>query len=275
MKKLKTIKDIYGQFIISFANTKELSDVGAVMAEYIPKILGFDPFKDKSQLDLFPENTTIYTSMNWTEKTLFNALCNIKLPLYPKRIGGYEQNAKAAIRKLERTDPSFTRKRYEEICQEAEKFYKCLPLTKIEMHRNQLFKLLESIYRGDKLYTIKTLKNLTNSNKPKLEITSDSIIEAPLRLSEQDFISRSYKPYRRILSFCVVEFFREPNNRARIKKCEECGNFYISQRLTPSRFCSTKCRLAFHNRKRIESGDNRKYKEKKRKEGAKASYYGQ
>jgi hypothetical protein len=66
-------------------------------------------------------------------------------------------------------------------------------------------------------------------------------------------------------------------NRQRIGKCDECLNFFIKARINSKqkqRFCSTKCRLALHNRERIQAGSNREYKAKKRKDGAKASYYG-
>jgi hypothetical protein len=60
-----------------------------------------------------------------------------------------------------------------------------------------------------------------------------------------------------------------------IYKCETCKAFYIPKRRSPTkRFCSTKCKQDWHNRKRIESGEHREYKRRKRKEGAPESYYG-
>ena len=76
-----------------------------------------------------------------------------------------------------------------------------------------------------------------------------------------------------IVAFSLTEFLVN-SDRRKLKFCEECNNFYISQTIRPSRFCSDKCRLAWHNRKRIESGQAKEYKKMKRTEGAKASYYG-
>jgi len=64
------------------------------------------------------------------------------------------------------------------------------------------------------------------------------------------------------------------NDRRKLKYCQECNKFYISKGVRPAKFCSDKCRLKHHNRKRIESGEAREYKRKKRMEGAKESYYG-
>jgi hypothetical protein len=74
--------------------------------------------------------------------------------------------------------------------------------------------------------------------------------------------------------FFLVEFLKQPKNKKLIHICDECRIFFISKTIRPTRFCSDKCRLSWHNRKRIESGEHRDYKRKKRKEGAKESYYG-
>ena len=66
--------------------------------------------------------------------------------------------------------------------------------------------------------------------------------------------------------FCAVEFLRNIDRR-KIKKCKECGDFYVSKTVRPSKFCSDKCRMASNNRERIASGKARDYKAQKRKEG--------
>jgi hypothetical protein len=68
--------------------------------------------------------------------------------------------------------------------------------------------------------------------------------------------------------------FLDENDRRKLKYCEECTSFYIAKTLRNQRFCSGQCRLSHHNRKRIESGEAMEYKRKKRREGAKKSYYG-
>jgi len=79
--------------------------------------------------------------------------------------------------------------------------------------------------------------------------------------------------YSSIVRF-VIKFLKSEKNKKRIIKCAECGSFHISKTIRPSRFCSDECRHAWNNRKRIESGEAREYKRKKRAEGAKESYYG-
>jgi hypothetical protein len=75
------------------------------------------------------------------------------------------------------------------------------------------------------------------------------------------------------VAFSLAEFLLHKDRR-RLKYCDECEKFFVSKSIRPSRFCSDKCRLAWHNLKRIESGEAREYKRKKRAEGAKESYYG-
>lgn len=76
-----------------------------------------------------------------------------------------------------------------------------------------------------------------------------------------------------IVGYSLLEFLLH-NDRRKLNYCEECHKFYISKSVRKQRFCSKKCRLTWHNRIRIESGEHRDYKRKKRKEGAKESYYG-
>jgi hypothetical protein len=87
--------------------------------------------------------------------------------------------------------------------------------------------------------------------------------------------NKNVTAYTRILALATARFLAAPRNRELIRICEECGIFYLTKRVVNSRFCSDKCRLALHNRKRIKAGDNKSYKADKRKKGAKASYYGQ
>jgi NAD-dependent dihydropyrimidine dehydrogenase PreA subunit len=76
-----------------------------------------------------------------------------------------------------------------------------------------------------------------------------------------------------IISYSLGEFLLN-NDRKKLNPCDECHKFYISKSIRKQRFCSDKCRLAWHNRKRIKSGEHAKYKRRKRIEGAKESYYG-
>ena len=69
-----------------------------------------------------------------------------------------------------------------------------------------------------------------------------------------------------LVGFSLTEFLLN-NDPKKIKRCGECMKFYVSKTIRPSRFCSDKCRLAWHNRKYIESGKAKEYKKKGRKEG--------
>ena len=76
-----------------------------------------------------------------------------------------------------------------------------------------------------------------------------------------------------LVGYSLTEFLLH-NDVRKLNRCQECREFYVSRTVRPSKFCSPKCRLGFHNRKRIESGEHREYKRKKRERGAKPSYYG-
>ena len=79
--------------------------------------------------------------------------------------------------------------------------------------------------------------------------------------------------WRNVIYYSMVEFFLTPENLNHLKRCEWCKSFYIAKALRTSKYCSDPCRLKFHNEKRIKSGEAAKYKQKKRREGAKESYY--
>jgi len=75
--------------------------------------------------------------------------------------------------------------------------------------------------------------------------------------------------------YFFVEFLKIENNYKLFNVCDNCGKYFISSSKRKQRFCSGgKCRQNYHNRRRIESGEAKEYKRKKRKEGAKESYYG-
>ena len=68
---------------------------------------------------------------------------------------------------------------------------------------------------------------------------------------------------------------KQPENKILIRQCDECEKYFISKTVRKQRFCpGNKCRMSYHNRKRIRSGEAKEYKRKKRKEGARESYYG-
>jgi len=75
--------------------------------------------------------------------------------------------------------------------------------------------------------------------------------------------------------YFFVEFLKKENNYKLFNVCDYCEKYFISSSKRKQRFCSGgKCRQNYHNRRRIESGEAKEYKRRKRKEGAKESYYG-
>jgi|GEM_PF-6468565 hypothetical protein len=119
--------------------------------------------------------------------------------------------------------------------------------------------------------------------RPKTRIGSAGEIVTVPQFEAESFLTRTEvsrhleKYYTEPIAYCLIEFLRNPDNRIRLKKCTQCSGFIIRKRRFKERkhdFCSTKCRLSWHNAKRIKSGQHREYKKKKREEGAKPSYYG-
>jgi hypothetical protein len=53
------------------------------------------------------------------------------------------------------------------------------------------------------------------------------------------------------------------DDRRKLKTCQECKKFYCVKTLHKSKYCSTTCRLAYHNRIRKESGEHARYKREK------------
>ena len=118
--------------------------------------------------------------------------------------------------------------------------------------------------------------------KPEIWMASeaDQIITKAYKLHIAGLVGRNRDITRRfntfmqsIVHFSLAEFLFNGDWR-KLRRCEECGDFYISKTRGYSKYCSSKCRMKYHNRRRIESGEARKYKRRKRKEGAKESYYG-
>lgn len=117
-------------------------------------------------------------------------------------------------------------------------------------------------------------------NWPHHTLATRELVEYPLRFEKKINEINTYYDFNpfRLALFCsafksLVDFLLD-NDRKKLKYCDECEKFFISKTIRTSRFCSDKCRLSWHNRKRIESGEHREYKRRKRMEGAKESYYG-
>ena len=126
----------------------------------------------------------------------------------------------------------------------------------------------------------KILRRAYDAIRPKLRINENGDLVKSSILADVHLIGSHYGAESRfnsyinsLLGFSLSEFIISTDLR-RLKRCKKCMNFFVSKTIRPSKFCSDKCRHDYHNRKRIDSGEAREYKRKKRKEGAKESYYG-
>ena len=145
--------------------------------------------------------------------------------------------------------------------------------TEVRRERSRLRKLLAELSTAQTLHDCESHEEyLVAYNfriRPLLGLQADGEIgETPTEFGKEI-------AFDDLLTFCVITFVRDPKRRP-VSKCEnkECWNYTIAKTKKPRRFCSPKCRLYYHNHRRIDSGESREYKAKKRKEGAKPSYHG-
>jgi hypothetical protein len=130
----------------------------------------------------------------------------------------------------------------------------------------------------------KSRPDRTNKKLHSVALKENKIVEIPLNLDEifhtdsfkapHVFFINSFRQSLISAAFYSLTEFLLQNDRRKLKFCDGCYKFYISKTIRNQRFCSSKCRMKFHNQRRIESGEHREYKRKKRMEGAKESYYG-
>ena len=143
----------------------------------------------------------------------------------------------------------------------------------------KLKKLLNELYSAASLLESETIHDFTayyNAIRPDVEVQYDGTIA-------ENLISEDGKQFKAddVITSCVIKVFSNERNVRLLNKCEneKCRQYFFAKRAKKkgeggNRFCSDKCRLDFHNRKRIESGEHAAYKRRKRKEGAPESYYG-
>ena len=148
--------------------------------------------------------------------------------------------------------------------------------TEVRRERSRLRKLLAELSTAQTLNDCDSLEEyLTAYNfriKPFLGLQADGEIgESPVDFGKEI-------AFDDLLTYCVITFLREPKNRLLVYKCEnkECWNYHIKKTKRKSRFCSDECRYQDSNRRRIDSGEHREYKARKKLEvgGAKPSYHG-
>jgi hypothetical protein len=204
---------------------------------------------------------------------------------------------------LEKLKDELSEERIGELKKLAEQHdYTLLLHKKIKKIQKRFEGVVEGVLQGkhyDKIRELKTLIRRYNElPKSKLGLVDGVFIEVP-PINEQNYLSITKSDHwpRRFnvnltfrepdlwglrfdddLTYCLIEFLQADGVREKLHKCNECGSYFIAKTAYKSEsglyFCKKQHRLAYHNRIRIETGKNKEYKRKKRKEGAKESYYG-
>ena len=129
------------------------------------------------------------------------------------------------------------------------------------------------LLQSDKIHDF-TFDYIPIRSEAVVEVQEDgTLCESPVHLRNRPFVD--------IITHCVIKLFSDDRNLKLLHKCEneKCSKFFLAKRAKKKgsggiRFCSDKCRLNFHNRIRIESGEHAAYKRRRREEGAPESYYG-
>jgi len=175
----------------------------------------------------------------------------------------------------------FTSQKKQEINQLAETRIKAKQWTVLRKMQNILRTALSNVIAGRPYYKDEGFRKMFNrgcSWHRKLYMDENGSIKQkyPVEKSHQWSVTRNKNipSYARVLSEALANLFLTPRSIKRIQQCVYCKQFFLKTRLNSQKFCSDKCRLTWHNRRRIESGKAREYKRKKRAEGAKESYYG-
>jgi hypothetical protein len=163
---------------------------------------------------------------------------------------------------------------------------------KIEKAQAMLLSILSHIIEGkgkitQNKYFLELLYNY-NSFNSEIHFHEDGAIAFETTLPSEDFfiikeviphdilkVNKNDVPVMVAITFFLFKFLQLPNCVKLINECNECGAVYISKTVRNSKYCSDKCRMGFHNKRRIESGEHAAYK-RQRKESGKAtpSYWG-
>jgi hypothetical protein len=142
---------------------------------------------------------------------------------------------------------------------------------KVEEARHKLIDLFSELVEKPDITKIDIITDYLiiyqDDCKSLIEISADGSINPGLEIDTIGGVER-------LVAFCVVTFLQVRTVRGLLGRCIECSKFYFAKKMGRHNFCASKCRMKYHNRKRIESGEAAEYKKKKREEGAKESYYG-
>jgi hypothetical protein len=142
---------------------------------------------------------------------------------------------------------------------------------KVEEARHKLIDLFSELVEKPDITEIDIITDYLiiyqDDCKSLIEISADGSINPGLEID-------TIAGVEELVAFCVVTFLQVRTVKGLLGRCIECSKFYFAKKMGSHNFCASKCRMKYHNRKRIESGEAAEYKRKKREEGAKESYYG-
>ena len=155
----------------------------------------------------------------------------------------------------------------------------------IQLSKRRFLSILSELLNGVKLKEcsgIERILSAYNDNHIRsLVITGDNRLNREPVITEDTYLGLDTKDHgfwetllRQHLAYFFIEYLKSENSVQCLRQCKECNKFFVSKTKRPQKYCSDKCRLSHHNKKRIESGEHAAYKRKKRKEGARESYYG-
>jgi len=107
---------------------------------------------------------------------------------------------------------------------------------------------------------------------PEVIVAKDGTLSVRERTPERYFDASNCDYF---IAHAVVSFLLSNKDNVRlIHKCRWCGRYFLAKtKRLGVFFCSKKCRLTWHNNARIQSGKAKEYKKRKRREGARETYY--
>ena len=143
-------------------------------------------------------------------------------------------------------------------------------IKKVEEARHKLIDLFSELVEKPDITEIGIIDDYLTTYqidcKSWIEISENGSINPRLKID-------TLRGEEELIAFCVITFLQVRTVKDLLGRCIECSTFYFAKKMGRHNFCSTKCRMKYHNRKRIESGEAAEYKRKKREGLAKKSYY--
>ena len=148
---------------------------------------------------------------------------------------------------------------------------------RLKTEQSALRGIIDNFLQRVPLLQIKGLHEFVDlyNNLPRSRVTiSDGSLTIQHPIEEHDYFSLYFSKncinrLRLDLAYCLITFWLDEKNRAYLHKCDYCEKYFLAQKLYASEnyFCSGRCRLTWNNRRRIESGEAREYKQRGHSEG--------